>query len=309
MMKRIPFRILAIMSCLLSGVGLAGIPAEVSCRTEGGVNANNNRSDSSKLSVRASSPGNKSWIRFNLGSLEVGRLATATLTVSLHEGKTGSQSFDVSFVNDDCRDNIGWAEKDITWDNAPGNDTASFPSLDAAKTTFLSKVDFTDGVAGQSFVIDVLPALKADTDGVVQFVLHNSPNLINLSTHDHAVEAQRPVINYTEIPLGAKNPIPGNKARVETAQPNLSWTNPDPNDGVSPITCTVYFGADPNRPQMDKVTVARGSVERGPDGRQFSAVCAAGQRQAVFLGGRLRRSQHGSRPGFHRGRDVVILHG
>jgi hypothetical protein len=210
------------------------------------------------LSVRASSPGGKSWIRFQLESLEVGRLATATLTVSLHEGKTGNQSFDVSFVNDDYRENIGWGEKEITWNNAPGNDTTSYALLDTTKTTLLTTVNFTDGVEGQSFVIDVLPALQSDTDGIVQFVLHNSPNLINLSTHDHSVVAQRPVINYTEIPLGAKNPIPRNKARMETTLGKLAWTNPDPNDGVSPITCTIYFGADPNRPEMDMLTLPAG---------------------------------------------------
>ena len=58
---------------------------------------------------------------------------------------------------------------------------------------------------------------------------------------------------------GPRTPIPDNKARVETTQSNLSWTNPDPNDGVSPITCTVYFGADPNFPEMDWVTLAPGA--------------------------------------------------
>ncbi len=258
MMKTFTICSMAILLCLYCGGAWAQIPAEVSCRTEGGVNEAVNRSDSSKLSVRASSPGGKSWIRFQLGSLEVGRLATATLTVTLHEGKTGNQSFDVSFVNDDYRENIGWGEKEITWNNAPGNDPTSYALLDTTKTTLLTKVNFTDGLAGQSFAIDVLPALQSDTDGIVQFVLHNSPNLINLSTHDHANEAYRPVINYTEIPLGAKNPIPGNKARVETTLDKLAWTNPDPNDGTSPITCTIYFGADPNRPEMDRVTLAAG---------------------------------------------------
>lgn len=258
-MRTITFRLLVILTCLLSGVALAGIPAEVSCRTEGGANENNNKSDSSKLSVRGSSPGNKSWIRFNLGDLEVGRLATATLTLSLHEAESGNQSFDVSFVNDDCRDNINWPEKEITWKNAPGNDPTNYASLDATKTTFLSTVSITDGAMGQAYTIDVLPALKSDTDGIVQFVLHNGSVLINLSTHDHSVPTQRPVINYTEKPMGANNPIPGNRARVETTLPSLSWTNPDPNDGVSPITCTVYFGADPNLPEMDWVTLPAGA--------------------------------------------------
>ena len=93
----------------------------------------------------------------------------------------------------------------------------------------------------------------------MQFVLHNAPNLLQFATHDNTVIERRPVIDYTEIPLGATNPIPDNEARVETTQSNLSWTNPVSNDGVSPITCTVYFGANPNQPEMDWVTLAPGA--------------------------------------------------
>jgi hypothetical protein len=264
MMKTSIVCLLAILSCLLCGSAWAdSITATTSCRTEGWlVNADKNMHNSAKLSVRnlsSSSTGNKAWIKFNIGTLPVKRLDTATLTVFLELAKLGSQHFDVSFVNDNCLDNIGWSETNITWNNAPGNDTASREFLDATKTTLLTTVNFTDGTVGQGFVIDILPALKSDTDGIVQFVLHNSPNLLDFSTHDNAVAERRPIINYELIPLGAKYPIPANKARMETTQPNLAWTNPDPNDGASKITCTVYFGADPNRPQMDKVTLPAGA--------------------------------------------------
>lgn len=56
----------------------------------------------------------------------------------------------------------------------------------------------------------------------------------------------------------ATNPNPANGSVQSVSPTTLSWTNPDPNDGVSDITCTVYFGmepADPNRTGMDRVTL------------------------------------------------------
>lgn len=194
--------IVAVLLCILGGRVFADIiitPIE-SARTEGSSRADDNRHDSSKLTVRASSNGNKSWIKFDLGGLDVSNLLSAVLSVSLHEGKGGDQSFDVSYVNDNYLDNIGWDERSITWNNAPGNDIADLGLLDPTKTTLLGTVNFTDGLAGESFTIDALGALQADTDGIVQFVLHNSPNNINLSTHDHSVEAQRPYLDVTVIP-------------------------------------------------------------------------------------------------------------
>ena len=194
--------ILTLLLCILGGSALADIiitPVE-SARTEGADRADDNRHDSKKLTVRASSRGNKSWIKFDLGDLDVSNVLSAWLSVSLHEGKGGDQSFDVSYVNDDYLDNIGWDERSITWNNAPGNDTADLGLLDPAMTTLLGTVNFTDGLAGDSFAVDVLGALQTDTDGIVQFVLHNSPNNINLSTHDHPTEAQRPFLDVTMIP-------------------------------------------------------------------------------------------------------------
>jgi hypothetical protein len=236
--------------------------ATVSCRTEGGSYADTNRTDSSKLSVRRTSNGNKSWIKFTgLESVDTARLKTATLTIALQEDKAGAQSCDVSYVNDDCHDNIYWSETQITWNNAPGNDPGSLAALDSTKTTLLSTVSFTNGLAGQTFTIDVLPALQTDTDGIVQFVLHNSPNLLNFSTHDNSVVERRPVLTIVYHPIGADEPSPAVGAVVETTLPALSWTLPEPNVPGTPIYCDVYLGyllpgqTEPNRPQMDKVTL------------------------------------------------------
>jgi hypothetical protein len=54
----------------------------------------------------------------------------------------------------------------------------------------------------------------------------------------------------------AQSPVPADQSVLLSSPLTLGWTNPDPNDGVSPITCTIYLGTDPNRPQMDSVTLA-----------------------------------------------------
>lgn len=57
----------------------------------------------------------------------------------------------------------------------------------------------------------------------------------------------------------AADPYPANGSVLSASPTTLSWINPDPNDGMSNIVCTVYFGmapADPNRMGMDRVTLA-----------------------------------------------------
>jgi len=237
-----------------------GIPfsayAAVSCRVEGATYANTNRTDSSKLSVRASSNGVKSWIKFDLRELGIdpNNLKSATLRVALHAGKGGSQTCEVSAVNDNYRTNINWGETDITWNNAPGNDTSSLGLLNPAQTTLMGTIAFTDGLAGQQFFIDVLPALQADTDGIVQFVLHNSPNLLDFATHDHPSGAEYwPRLDILQAPYGADKPYPCPGQVVPSTLAGLSWANPDVND-INPQICpTVYLGTEPNRLKMDSV--------------------------------------------------------
>jgi hypothetical protein len=171
-------------------------------------------------------------------------------------GKGGEQTCEVSAVNDNCADNIGWGETTITWTNAPGNNVNDLGALDASKTTFLKTLSFTDGLLGQQFEIDVLAAIQADTDGIIQIVLHNSPNLLDFATHDHpAGEEYRPRLRIIEGPKGADNPYPCPGQVVQDTLQLLRWTNPEPNVPTD-YTCTVYLGTEPNRPQMDSVTLA-----------------------------------------------------
>ncbi|MEJ5259925.1 MAG: DNRLRE domain-containing protein [Anaerohalosphaeraceae bacterium] len=228
-----------------------------SCRTDGGQ-PDTNVADSSKLSVRRSSPGAKSWIKFNMGQIDKSKLRAASLTVALQEPEAGSNTCDVSAVNDDCLDNIGWTRTTLTWNNAPGNLTTDLALLDPTKTTLVGTLSIVDGLIGQKYSIGVLPVVQADTDGIVQFVLHNSNVLMNFCTHNHATAAYRPVLTVLEKPAGADWPIPYQGQTVQTNLAFLQWTNPDPNRPGGVITCDVYLGTEPNRIQMDKVTLGAG---------------------------------------------------
>jgi hypothetical protein len=264
--RAVVFACIVLILGMVSGpAAFAGtiIPAVQSCRTEI-PNADTNRHDTSKLSVRSDDKSAKSWIKFDLGDLDVSSLETATLTLTLHEGKTGDRNFDVSCVNDDCRDNIGWDERSLTWNNAPGNAITDLAGLDPGKTTLVATVNFTDGVPGQSFTIDIRDALETDTDGIVQFVLHNSNSLLNFATHDHAEEAWRPFIEVTEgTKSKAKKPSPADGATDVCLTPILSWTAGAYAAGSSPMH-KVFFSED-----FDDVNDGVGGVT------QDAAECAA----------------------------------
>jgi len=194
-----------------------------------------NATSGDKLTVRRDPKAQKSWIKFLLGNVNVGSLETATLTIALHDPKTGDNYFDVSYVNDDCNDNIDWTETSITWNNAPGNNTADVAALDPSKTTLLATPTFTNGVSGESFTIDVLKALKTDTDGIIQFVIHNSSLALNFATHDHPEEAWRPFLTL-EAGLGPTD------AAVEISRnSDLRWLAED-----RAAAYDVYFGVDFN---------------------------------------------------------------
>lgn len=240
--------------CIVFCLGLVCVPAvfaniiitaDVSCRTDI-ENPDINRSDSSKLSIRSDSKSAKSWIKFDISGLDVTNLDTAVLTLSLHDPKSGNRHFDVSYVNDNCLDNIDWEERSLTWNNAPGNNPADLEGLDPDKTTLLGTIEFTDGEPGDSFSIDVLPALESDTDGIVQFVCYNSNGLLNLATHDHAEETWRPFIDVNEGTRAlAKRPDPAKGAADVSVMPILSWKPGEYAKGMSPQH-RIFFSTDFN---------------------------------------------------------------
>ena len=257
--------------CILAGSVLAYeivVPASMSCRTEM-LQPDTNRHDSSKLSIRSDSSAAKSWIKFDTSAVDPNVVREAILRLTLHEDE-GDFTFDVSAVNDNVTDNILWVDHSnnedpvndiyaLTWNNAPGNAVSDTLNPDFTKATLMGTVDLTGNyAAGSQHFLDVTSAIQGNTDAVVQFVLHNGTSLINCATHDHPTGVEYfPTLFVTMPPLGADWPNPADEGVVPTSFSELSWTNPDPNDGSSDITCTVYLavddGSEPNKLAMASV--------------------------------------------------------
>lgn len=262
---------LFITVCLLGGslwAATVQIPADVSCRTDIN-NRTANRHDSNKLSIRGDASAAKSWIKWtDLDGIDVKTIRKAQLRLTTYETRPGM--FDVSAVNDDYQTNINWAEREITWDNAPANATESYTAVLAAAATYVGRMDFRNTVAGDQRFIDVTSILKADTDGIVQFILHNSTTLMNMCTHDQGgtmidgtvigPEAARPMLFITLPPAGADLPNPEIDQIVSNTLAALSWTNPEPNIPGTLITCEVFLGTEPNLLTMDRKTLAAGAT-------------------------------------------------
>ncbi|MDD5010786.1 MAG: DNRLRE domain-containing protein [Phycisphaerae bacterium] len=171
--------------------------ADQSCRTDSS-NPTSNAHDASKLTVYTGGSGNKAWVKFDIGDLDVNHISGAVLRVTLAGARSGTCYFDVSAVNDDCITNINWHDRNLTWNNAPGNLITDLALLDSTKTTYIDTINFTNGAAGQQFFINVLPYLQADTDRIIQFVLHNCNSLTNFATHDNpSGEAYWPALFIT----------------------------------------------------------------------------------------------------------------
>ena len=104
-MRKMLFLIMVL--CFLCNVSLyAGtMPAIDSCRVNlnsgSASKADSNVTNSLKLSVRSDYKAYKSWIKFDISSLDVGSMADCKLRVTLNASRSGTNSFMVSAVNDD----------------------------------------------------------------------------------------------------------------------------------------------------------------------------------------------------------------
>jgi hypothetical protein len=177
----------------------------------------------------------KSWIKFDISELDINRLETATLTFTLAQDRGSSNDVHVSYVNDDCLDNIDWDSKNLTWNNAPGNNTNHISDLNTDKTTLLDRVSLGDGLEGDAITIDILKILESDTDGIVQFVLHKSSAYTNFAAHTHTNEAWRPFIEANVHPKHtAIKPYPAKNENDVYQEPVLSWTSGTYVEGLSP---------------------------------------------------------------------------
>lgn len=165
-----------------------------------------NKSELNKLSVRSDNKAAKSWIKFDLSTVDVTVLTTAHIRVTLYEDKDSTCC--LSAVNDDYIANIDWTKSDLTWNTAPGNITSTDginpndtsytvndlqDNLRSDATTLINTIDYSEGTGGSSgdqYLINVLEILQQDTDDIVQFILHGAGGSTNFTTNDSTLGAE-----------------------------------------------------------------------------------------------------------------------
>jgi len=158
--------------------------------------------DSSKLTVKSSGSNiDKCWVKFDLANVSKGGIGnylagtlknpnvvidSAVLSLYLLD-PSAARTFDISYLKDSTTENINWVGSKtdalaLTWNNAPGNDTTSPTALLAAKAVWIQNCS-VPAVDGYRVMIDVRSFIADDTDGIVQFVLHNSSGQVDIAAH------------------------------------------------------------------------------------------------------------------------------
>ncbi len=201
----------------------------------------------------------KCWVKFDISGLDVSNLKAATLVITFQRER-GACAYDISYVHDDVFDNIDWTTDDLTWNTAPGNDPDSETALDPDKTTLLGRVQTATGLLGEPLTVDVLEVLESDTDGIVQFVLHNSSSYLNLASHEDPNESWRPHLLVLEGIKGkARKPSPADGAEDVDRLSILGWR-----PGGFADKHDVYFGTD-----FDDVNDGVALVSPGQDANSY----------------------------------------
>jgi hypothetical protein len=199
----------------------------------------------------------KSWLQFDLTELYAenpnirGNILNAKLTLYGAKSETGGKAYVVSGLND-AAGLEDWAASELTWNNGPGNDINHGTALLSSLTTGLYSAEIPIPVLDvisetpEEYQDELTAFLNADTDGKVTFIF-TAGGTCYLWNADQPLG---PVLTlYYEAgnnPFKAHDPNPADETVWATAPATLSWTNPDPNIGGTPIHCDVYFGTEPN---------------------------------------------------------------
>lgn len=133
-----------------------------------------------RLRTRSSADTNyKSWVQFDLNAVYAanpdlkGRIKYAMLTFTGMANNTQAKRYVVNGLND-AAGMEDWDPASLTWNNAPGNDTADSFSLDPSVTTanlYTSTIQPGDGTTDSQTSKALVSFLNADRDGLVTFIM------------------------------------------------------------------------------------------------------------------------------------------
>lgn len=143
----------------------------------------------------------KSYFRFDLGSMEGFEARDVTLELTASSATSNSYTFNV-FGLIDGHAGESWTESgpdSITWNNAPGNDTASLGGVLETETVFLGQISTTGYSASQVLQLaspDLADFLNADTDGRVTLILTQFTQFDDYQIHSNSFHSKEGSLAY-----------------------------------------------------------------------------------------------------------------
>lgn len=151
----------------------------------------------------------KSWLKFDLTGQNVDFSQSGTVTLTL--AGSPSANFNLSLYALDYTGVTAptWTESTLTWNNAPGNDTGGpgIRELESDETTLLGTTSLiTSGTAaGSSYqfnISDLSTFLQSDNTITVIAISDqsNTSPSFTFASSEHATEAWRPTLTFTQIP-------------------------------------------------------------------------------------------------------------
>lgn len=153
----------------------------------------------------------KSWLKFDLAGQNVDFSQSGTITLTLASQSSSTEEFNIALyaLDDTGATAPTWTESTIHWNNAPGNDTSDSGKndLDSGETTFLGATGTiaTNTAAGTQYqftITDWSDYLQSDnTITTIAISTTDSPGpSIAFASSEHATEAWRPTLTFTQIP-------------------------------------------------------------------------------------------------------------
>ncbi|NUM34367.1 MAG: DNRLRE domain-containing protein [Candidatus Brocadiae bacterium] len=155
----------------------------------------------------------KIYIRFNLSSLNLFQITQATLNLTQvsagGDAVSGTQTFHVYGLND-LAAGENWGESSITWNNAPGNNTASGYTMNAQTTllgTFTINGTGTMGSTVSFSNANLMNFLNNDTNDVVTLMITRETYDTNYSGYIHAFASRETGSTSPQLVLNTA-PVP-----------------------------------------------------------------------------------------------------
>lgn len=157
--------------------------------------------------------GNKSWLQFNLNSVYAanpglkGHIATAKLTFTGAADHGAGKGYIINGLKDSASLE-GWSSSTITWNNAPGNNTANCTDLNTSLVSTGLATGTVAGAAGSTTYVDsaaMVTFLNTDSDGLVTFIM--TPG--GTAYFYNAGSANPPTLTLSQTPPPVARAFPG----------------------------------------------------------------------------------------------------